>query len=325
MIKLTPLLTAAGTIFLALLAAVPATAQATRTWISGVGDDVNPCSRTAPCKTFAGAISKTAAGGEIDALDPGGFGGVTVTKAITLAAEGAGEGGVSVGGANGVTINAGANDTVILRGLQIDGGPLSQNSPNGVRFIAGGKLAIQNCAIRNFTGPSPYGYGILFAPSGASSLFVSDTVLSSNGNGSTGGGIFIQPTALGSARVSIVRVNMVNNVFGLRADGTGSTIGITVSVSDSAASENTYAGLTAFTPAGGAITRMEIMRSVSSNNGTGVNVNGAAANLLIGYSSVTGNNVGVNIANGANASSLGNNLIGDNTTPGATIPVVAPM
>src|SRR5438045_9124950 len=60
-----------------------AQAQATRTWVSGVGDDANPCSRTAPCKTFAGAISKTATDGEIDALDPGGFGAVTVTKAIT--------------------------------------------------------------------------------------------------------------------------------------------------------------------------------------------------------------------------------------------------
>src|SRR3982751_3731335 len=72
---------------LALIAlAIPASAsaQATRTWVSGVGDDANPCSRTAPCKTFAGAISKTANGGEINCLDPGGFGGVTITKSITI-------------------------------------------------------------------------------------------------------------------------------------------------------------------------------------------------------------------------------------------------
>ena len=75
----------AAAVIAALTLASPASAQATRTWISGVGDDVNPCSRTAPCKTFAGAIAKTAAGGEIDTLDPGGFGAVTVTKAITLA------------------------------------------------------------------------------------------------------------------------------------------------------------------------------------------------------------------------------------------------
>src|SRR5688572_17562804 len=67
--------------------ATPASAQATRTWVSGVGDDVNPCSRTAPCKTFAGAISKTAAGGIINCLDPAGYGAVTITKSITIDCE----------------------------------------------------------------------------------------------------------------------------------------------------------------------------------------------------------------------------------------------
>src|SRR5438874_13361457 len=80
--------------------------QATRTWVSGVGDDVNPCSRTAPCKTFAGAISKTAAGGEIDALDPGGFGAVTITKSITLeGTQGAGFASILASAVNGVNVN----------------------------------------------------------------------------------------------------------------------------------------------------------------------------------------------------------------------------
>src|SRR3954471_3545021 len=81
-----------------------AQAQATRTWVSGVGDDANPCSRTAPCKTFAGAISKTATDGEINCLDPGGFGGVTITKAITIASEV--EAGVLVSGVNAIIVNA---------------------------------------------------------------------------------------------------------------------------------------------------------------------------------------------------------------------------
>src|SRR5665213_1090262 len=101
----------------ALFSVSAADAQATRTWISGVGDDVNPCSRTAPCKTFPGAISKTAAGGEIDTLDPGGFGAVTVVKAMTIASEGTGEAGILVAGTNGVTVNCttDANCVVILR------------------------------------------------------------------------------------------------------------------------------------------------------------------------------------------------------------------
>src|SRR5271156_5897788 len=91
-------------------------AQATRTWVSGVGDDVNPCSRTAPCKTFAGAISKTATGGEIDVLDPGGFGTVTITKSITLDGGGGQVASVLTVGTPGININA-AGAVVILRNL----------------------------------------------------------------------------------------------------------------------------------------------------------------------------------------------------------------
>src|SRR5712691_11154978 len=105
-----------GAILALALQAVPAQAQASRTWVSGVGDDANPCSRTAPCKTFAGAISKTAAGGEINCLDSGGFGGVTIGKSITIRCVGV-EGGVLVSGVNGIVVNAAAGDKVVLEGL----------------------------------------------------------------------------------------------------------------------------------------------------------------------------------------------------------------
>src|SRR5713226_5003074 len=100
------------------LASPPAHAQATRTWVSGVGDDANPCSRTAPCKTFAGAISKTAPAGEINVLDPGGFGAVTITKSITIRADHV-EAGVLVSGTNGIVVAAQSTDTVVLEGLDI--------------------------------------------------------------------------------------------------------------------------------------------------------------------------------------------------------------
>src|SRR5688572_18374492 len=103
-----------------LIGASAASAQATRTWVSGVGDDVNPCSRTAPCKTFAGAISKTAAGGEISVLDPGGYGAVTITKAITINGDGTLASILAVL-TNGVVVNAGVNDRVVLRNISING------------------------------------------------------------------------------------------------------------------------------------------------------------------------------------------------------------
>src|SRR5712675_1279806 len=115
------ILTMVGAVLVAFSQMPSAHAQATRTWVSGVGDDANPCSRTAPCKTFAGAISKTAAGGEIDALDPGGFGAVTITKAITLDGGGGQVASVLVSGTNGIVVSAGANDVVILRNLRLDG------------------------------------------------------------------------------------------------------------------------------------------------------------------------------------------------------------
>src|SRR5437016_2205755 len=112
--------TTAAMVMVALLAgATMASAQATRTWVSGVGDDANPCSRTAPCKTFAGAISKTAPGGEIDVLDPSGFGAVTITKSISIESEELA--GVLVSGTNAIVIAAGANDNIVLKGLFIEG------------------------------------------------------------------------------------------------------------------------------------------------------------------------------------------------------------
>src|SRR5262245_47827870 len=120
------------------VAAPPASAQATRTWVSGVGDDANPCSRTAPCKTWAGAISKTADGGEIDAMDDAGFGAVTITKSITLNGSGH-TASALVSGTNGIVVAAATNDQVVLRGIDIKGISAQEggcNSPVGLNIIS---------------------------------------------------------------------------------------------------------------------------------------------------------------------------------------------
>ncbi|MCP3168707.1 right-handed parallel beta-helix repeat-containing protein [Myxococcus qinghaiensis] len=132
---------------LCLLLGSSASAQATRTWVSGVGDDANPCSRTAPCKTFAGAISKTAAGGEIDALDPGGYGTVTITKAMTIDG-GPYAGGILSSGTNGVIVNA-PGATVILRNVTINGGTTGLD---GIRILAASKVHVEGGSIQGFTG-----------------------------------------------------------------------------------------------------------------------------------------------------------------------------
>src|SRR5215475_4020090 len=149
--------------------------QASRTWVSGVGDDANPCSRTAPCKTFAGAISKTAAGGEIDALDPAGYGALTITKAITIDGGGGQVASVLVAGTNGIVVQAGPNDVVILRNLRLNG---IGSGFNGIRFLSGKDLNVENCYIFGFT---TNGLDIALNQATASSAHIINTVIKNNG------------------------------------------------------------------------------------------------------------------------------------------------
>jgi hypothetical protein len=158
----------------AILYANPAQAQATRTWVSGVGDDANPCSRTAPCKTFAGAISKTAPGGEINVLDPGGFGAVTITKSISITSVGF-EAGVLVSGTNGIVVQVADTDKVLLEGLDIEG---LGTGLDGVKILGGGKTTIRRCSIRNFSGN-----GVNLVGTSNARAVVEDTTILNNGGG----------------------------------------------------------------------------------------------------------------------------------------------
>lgn len=197
--------------------AAPASAQATRTWISGVGDDANPCSRTAPCKTFAGAISKTAANGEINCLDPGGFGAVTITKAITLRCNTV-EGGVLLAGTSGIVINAGANDKVVLDGLDIEGLASSGNSTNGINIISARDVVVRGTSIRGFIAAGT-GNGILVNGANQIALTVEHSFIFNNNVGilvsSSGGN--------GAARVydSLIAANAN---AGVRVTGAGNRI-----------------------------------------------------------------------------------------------------
>jgi len=191
--------------------ATAAQAQATRTWVSGVGDDANPCSRTAPCKTFAGAISKTATNGEINVLDPGGFGGVTITKSITISSEGF-EAGVLVSGTNAIIINTPANSEVMLKGLDIEG---LGTGLNGVHIISASKVTIQNCTIRNFTQN-----GVNVAGPAGARVLVQDSIILSNNNG-----VSLAGNPVGSSNVGILLRTTIDNHPGNSVTvATGSTL-----------------------------------------------------------------------------------------------------
>lgn len=242
----------AGLLFL-LITATVAHAQASRTWVSGVGDDANPCSRTAPCKTFAGAISKTTAGGEIDALDPGGYGAVTITKAITIDGGGGQVASVLVAGTNGIVVSAGASDVVILRNLRING--LNGSGLSGIYVLGAGSVHVEHCDI--------FGFGVRgidFETSG--SLFVSDTSIKASG----GAAIYVT-----NARATIEGVTASGNQSGVVVAS-----GATVSVKRSVLSGNGMGVAAAYA----ASALLEVDDSLIANNQWGVVASqGATARL----------------------------------------------
>jgi hypothetical protein len=298
---------------LLLLASGSAFAQAARTWVSGVGDDVNPCSRTAPCKTWAGAISKTAAGGIINCLDPGGFGAVTITKSITIACKPF-EGSGLASSVNGVTIN-GAGIDVVLRGLDIDGGTPTSPGLNGIRFVQGASLVVDDCVIRDFKGATPNGNGIQIAhAAGTAKIFIVDSEITGNGAVSTGTGILIAPTGSGGATVVISKTNVSNNTIGLRVSTLATTGSVGITVTDTTVSGGRSHGIVA--EASGAV-RMMLDRVVSANNaGNGVQSTGSNALIRIGSSVVTGNPTGLATTSSGILQSYGNNQVNGNTVDG---------
>lgn len=304
----------------AFVSVTPAFAQATRTWISGVGDDVNPCSRTAPCKTFAGAISKTAATGEINCLDPGGFGAVTITKSITLSCEGV-TAGVLVAATNGITINAASTDVIRIRGLDMEGLSSVGGSLNGINFLNGGALYVTNVKINGFGGAGGGGYGISFTPGSNATLVVDNVEIIRNGNTgapTNSGGILIQPPAGVTATASITHTVIANNSnSGIRIESAAAGAVASVALSENVVTNNGI-GILLKSPAGlGPVAVNANNQTISQNATAGVKSSGSAATLRVSNSTISGNGIGVSSSSGGIASSYGNNRLNDNTTDGA--------
>lgn len=315
------ILVALLTLILAGFWVTPASAQATRTWVSGVGDDVNPCSRTAPCKTFAGAISKTAAGGEINCLDPGGFGAVTITKSLTIACPYT-EGGLLAGG-NGILVNLpAATDVVYIRGLDIFG----VNPPSsGIRFIGQGTLMVEDSVIRRFAATNTF--GIAFFPNAAARLFVHNVTVTDNGLGGQGGGIDVEPSGAGTAQVTLQDVRVVNNAnvgFRIVTTAGNGAAGVNALLDRVTASRNAGEGIQAVAGAGAPPAVLMLVNSnAAGNTGAGVTANGVGATMRVGNTNITGNATGVLASNSSSIRTYGNNRNDGNTADGAfTLPII---
>jgi len=251
-----------------------AQAQATRTWVSGVGDDANPCSRTAPCKTFPGAISKTAALGEINVLDSGGFGALTINKSITI------EGGGNIAGVltnvnSGITVNAPTDAIVIIRNLDMDGLGLAAN---GIRILAARSVSVDNCHIYGFRG--------------------------SPGRGISDERNTITPIPM----LNVTNCNIRDNNGGVAAFSAGSNGPIRINIENCRITGHTATGVFVQNSAVVVVSRSII----ASNLGDGVQVNSSAQATII--SSTLTENQGIAANNVGGTLSLADTTIVNNIT-----------
>lgn len=300
-----------GLALVAILAPAPAHAQATRTWVSGVGDDANPCSRTAPCKTFAGAISKTAAGGYINCIDSGGFGALTITKAITIDCTNVIAGVLAVG-TNGINVNAPGTDRISLRGLSIEGG--AGQGLIGINYINGATLHIERIRITGFrTGANAAGIRFNVPNGGGAELLVSDTNIVDSGNAATNGGIVVIANGNATARATLNRVQLYNNSNGVRIDGSPNTAGGLISfiMRDSTANAGNNEGLNVLS--GNIAPLIAVLDNVATvGNATGILAAGTQARVLMTRTTVIANNVGMSAASGGQIFSYLDNHINNN-------------
>jgi len=287
------------------LSAVPAEAQATRTYVSGAGKDTNACTADAPCLTLQTALARTAPGGQIYPLDSANYGYVTINKAVSIMTGRGATGVLATSSLTGVAINAGANDIITLQGLDIDG---AGSGANGIQFISGASLNIQDSVIRGFT------TGINFQPSGASALLVSKTLISNNSTG-----INFRSTAASTGALNDVQI--VNNGTGVVALGASSTSPANLSFQGSLVANSGSAGIVA-----GAFSGVSIANSTVTNNVIGLQAQTATSLVQVSGSSVTGNRTAWQATNGgqvlsASKNSFGGNASGD-TASSATLSVI---
>jgi hypothetical protein len=301
MLKLLPVL-----VLIALAIPASASAQATRTWVSGVGDDVNPCSRTAPCKTFAGAISKTATGGIIDVLDPGGFGALTITKSITIDGGRFTAGMLASGGVNAINVN-GAGAKVVLRNLDIEGHGTTLGL-NGIRITNAASVKMQNLQVSQF---SRSGISVEPIAGVTTKVVVQNSSIYDNG----GNAVTVAPASTATVNTTIRGTNIDGNGCGV----VGTTAGMDAAFNFAVDCATAVPGATF----GNASISM-YRTSITDNTGAGVLARGAQTGFGLSANELTRNQFGIRSLNGGGLFSFGNNLIAGNGTDGAPTAAVIP-
>jgi hypothetical protein len=302
MISTKPVSVALAAALVVVLPAISAQAQAPRTFVSAAGSDSNPCSFAAPCRHFQAAVNATSAGGEVDALDPAGYGPITVGQAITIEGQGWSYIAPPANG-NGITINA-VSGNVSIHGVSLNGVGIT-GTTTGIQFNSGDSLNIHDSVIRNFSSQ-----GIAFFPNATSKLDVSNSLMINNGDA----GIYALPSGSGAVEIVLNRIAANGNSNnGIVIDGAASTGTVNVTVSESVASGNINTGIGAASASGHAPTTMMLFHSATANNGVGLLAQDANATIYIANSTVTGNAIGWATLPGGIVLSYGDNYIDGNS------------
>jgi hypothetical protein len=285
-------------------------AQNIRSWVAAAGSDAANCSFATPCASFTAAYAKTLPGGEITCFDSANFGGANITKSITINCDGArANAAVSTNNLGFFYINVAASDHVFLRGIDVDCSDVGCDPVTGA-----GTLILDRLKLNNGTAP---GGGVQFVPNGTAKLIMTDSIIVRNGSATAGAGVLVRPQAGGTAQVTLDRVNVSANTFGIAADGSASTGGINMTVKDSVLASNINDGLIATTSAGGAPIGVMVSDSALTNNAFGIRSLGPNVTVRVKNSDIIGNSTGLSFSGGGALLTFGNNAVRANGTDGA--------
>ena len=281
----------------------PAHALLQITFMQRGGDTSIDCGASSkPCGSFQAAHNVTADGGHVIVIDSGDFGSATITKSITFSGGQA----YAISTTGGISIQSNVN--VVLRNLILDG---QGGGKTGIRVVDAASVLIDGCVVQNYIA------GILYITGIPGKLTVQNSTISNNGFGTSSGGIIVRPTANGSARVIIERTSVLNNVFGIVADGSTSTAGINMTINESLTGGNAQDGIIATTPSGGAPIGIYVKNTRSSNNSFGIRSIGPGVTIRVDGSSVIGNVTGLSFSGGGALQTFGNNASQANASNGS--------
>jgi hypothetical protein len=300
----------------AMLIALPAGAQLFRAYVSGSGNDSNPCTLPQPCRLLPAALTAVASGGEIWMLDSANYNTteVDITKSVSILAV-PGVVGSLVAPQGGLAVNVnGAGIAVSLRNLVIV--PLGANG-TGIAFNQGQSLTVAGCEIANMD------KAIIIAANSGAALTVTDTAIRNanlNAIDIEGGAIAsldrVRITGanvgvfVGTASAAISESVISGGQIGARAIGTNGTARLTL---DRTRISGSVDAISVETTLAGDVATVAVTRSVLTHNSNSgiffLPAGSSTTTATLGDNVITGNAKGFQFSGGGTIYTRGDNTL----------------